>query len=94
MSEIIITKHQEDFPDFAKLCQFLCTIPLSSVPCERGFSGQNRVHNSKRNRLGVTRLERKMRISSVFKAESLSIKRKFVGEAAEVFLLKKKRRKI
>lgn len=37
----IITKQSETFPGFANMASLL-TIPLTSVPCERGFSSQNR----------------------------------------------------
>lgn len=38
----IITKQSETFPGFANMASILLTIPLTSVPCERGFSSQNR----------------------------------------------------
>ena len=57
--EILLNHHeyQDQYPEFIKLSQIFMAIPISSVPCERGFSNQNRVKNKLRNRLGIERVE-------------------------------------
>ena len=49
MCRSVITQYKETFPDFFLLANISLTIPMSSVPCERGFSAQNRNITSKRN---------------------------------------------
>jgi hypothetical protein len=53
------------YPDFSLLAEVLRTIPMTSVPCERGFSQQNRVKSKLPNRLSVKRLSEKMLIKHV-----------------------------
>lgn len=48
------------FPFYATLAEFFMTVPLTSVPCERGFSNQNRIHTYARNRMNPQTLENKM----------------------------------
>ena len=52
------------YPDWAKLAKIACTIPVSSVPAERGFSLQNRIKTAMRSRLQEEKVTRLMRISS------------------------------
>ena len=54
--------YQEIFALFVTLAQIFMTIPVTSVPCERGFSAQNRVHSASRNRLNPASVESKMHI--------------------------------
>ena len=54
--------YQEIFAPFVTLAQIFMTIPVTSVPCERGFSAQNRVHSASRNRLNPASVEPKMHI--------------------------------
>ena len=61
--EDLITEYQDIYPDFALLMKFFLTIPLNSVPCERGFSVQNFQKTKLRNRLGDQRLNDIMRVS-------------------------------
>ena len=46
-----MTDYKGVFPEFAKLANAALAIPVSSVPCERGFSAQNRVKKADRSRL-------------------------------------------
>jgi len=41
----------------------MLVLPISAAQCERGFSAQNRIKNSKRSSLGVSTTEDLMRIS-------------------------------
>lgn len=63
MCTTLINQYSEDFLNIAALCTIALTIPVSSVPCERGFSYQNRVKNKLRSRLGEHQLDTLMRIS-------------------------------
>ena len=58
------------FPDFAQLAAISLTLPLTSVPCERGFSAQNLVHTALRNALSVASIHNKMSISHEAKQEN------------------------
>ena len=51
------------FPNFGKLAAVSLALPLTSVPCERGFSAQNRVHTALRNALSVQNINNKLSIS-------------------------------
>ncbi|MCO5578402.1 hypothetical protein L7F22_032243 [Adiantum nelumboides] len=58
------TQHwHETFPNLMKLWQILLVLPISSVPCERGFSKQNIIKNDRRQSLRVHTLEMLMRVS-------------------------------
>nr|KAG5687561.1 hypothetical protein BaRGS_022865 [Batillaria attramentaria] len=48
------------FPDFSILAHISVTLPVSSVPCERGFSSQNSTHTTHRSCLKTSSVERKM----------------------------------
>ncbi|XP_070542020.1 uncharacterized protein C17orf113-like [Ptychodera flava] len=60
---LLLCQHQDDFPDFCKLASIALVIPLSSVPCERAFSCQNRIKTKLRNRLTPAHLSTLMKIS-------------------------------
>lgn len=60
---MLATNYTEEFPDFCTLAAVLVTVPLTSVPCERGFSVQNRHVNRYTNRRGVRQVENRMFIS-------------------------------
>ena len=49
--EMLISDYTEVYPDFVKLASIATVIPVSSVPCERGFSHQNALKTKSRNRL-------------------------------------------
>ena len=55
-------------PSFVILAQILLTIPISSVPCERRFSAQNRIHGALRNKMSPNAEECKMHIVRACKA--------------------------
>ncbi|KAH7332329.1 hypothetical protein KP509_20G082300 [Ceratopteris richardii] len=58
------TSHwQETFPNLLKLWQILLVLPISSIPCERGFSKQNIIKTDRRQHLKVDTLDMLMRIS-------------------------------
>ena len=48
---LLFTEYREIYPNITTLATIAAVIPVSSVPCERGFSVQNRVKNCRRNRL-------------------------------------------
>ena len=55
--------HSEMFPEMAKLISIILTLPVSSVPCERGFSSVNRIKTRLQNHLLVENLDVLLRIS-------------------------------
>ncbi|KAM4590951.1 zinc finger protein 862-like [Odontesthes bonariensis] len=61
--ETVVRELGDIFPEWAKLAKIACTIPVSSVPAERGFSLQNRIKTSIRNRISEEKVTRLMRIS-------------------------------
>ena len=60
--------YEDILPSFVILAQVLLTIPISSVPCERGFSAQNRIHGALRNEMSPNAVECKMHIVHACKA--------------------------
>ena len=61
----LITELDDQYPDFATLARLALIIPVSSAPCERGFSVQNALKTKVRNRLNPERLNRLMFIKLV-----------------------------
>ena len=59
--------YEDIFPSFVTLTQVFQTIPLTSVPCERYFSAQNRIHGALRNKMSPSAVECKMHISYAYK---------------------------
>jgi hypothetical protein len=59
---LVIKDYRAAFPYFCILAEILCTIPLTSVPCERGFSLQNRHHRSATSRSSVETIQNRMAI--------------------------------
>ena len=59
--------YEDVLPSFVTLAQVLLTVPVTSVPCERGSSTQNRVHGALRNKMSPAAVECKMHISHAFK---------------------------
>ena len=51
------------FPQMAMLISIALIIPVSSVPCERGFSVTNRIKTKLRNRLQIPTVDILLRIS-------------------------------
>ena len=60
--ELLLDDYSDIYPDFAILASVAVIIPVSSAPCERGFSHQNVLKNKLRNRLNPERLNRLMMI--------------------------------
>ena len=63
--KILLNDFHEQYPDFVKLGKIALIVPVSSAPCERGFSVQNSVKTKTRNRLNPERLNRLMFIKLV-----------------------------
>ena len=59
---LVIKDYRGIFPDFVTLAAILITCPLTSVPCERGFSLQNRHHCASSSRRAVANVENRMQI--------------------------------
>ena len=60
---------QDQSPDFVVLANICLVIPLTSVPCERCFSLQNRVVSSARNRMSVK--SQQQNVDCVFEGHSV-----------------------
>ena len=60
---IVIVEYADEFPEYAKIAAFALAIPVSSVPCERGFSAQKRIQSRLRSRLLLPKVEKIMKIS-------------------------------
>ena len=83
--------YDDIFPSFVTLAQVFQTIPLTSVPCERGFSAQNRIHGALRNKMSPSADECKMYISY---ASKIHVDEESVCDrAVKKFYEMKKRRK-
>jgi hypothetical protein len=63
MCLLLLSDYAEEFQDFCIMAQILLTIPLTSVPCERGFSLQNRHLSKYTNRRSVKNVENRMIIA-------------------------------
>ena len=59
--------YEDVLPSFVILAQVLLTVPITSVPCERGFSAQNRIHGALRNKMSPGAVECKMNIAHACK---------------------------
>lgn len=57
---LVVQDIGRQYPDFATLATIALTIPVSSVPCERGFSLQNQIKTDQRSRLSEARVSRLM----------------------------------
>lgn len=84
--------YEDILPAFVTLAQVLLTIPITSVPCERGFSAQNRVHGALRNKMSLAAVECKMHIAYASKVPHLD-EESLCNRALEKFQNMKKRRK-
>ena len=61
----LIQEYKHVHPDFVQLALISLVIPVSSAPCERGFSVQNSIKTKLRNRLNPERLNRMMMVRLV-----------------------------
>ena len=51
LAKEIITQKKASFPTISKLLKLIIVLPMSSVPCERGFSAHNRIRAKFRQQL-------------------------------------------
>lgn len=81
---LVIKDYNELFPDFATIASILLTCPLTSVPCERGFSLQNRHVNAVTSRRSVSSVEDRMVIEYCSKQKGYN-QNEVVQKAAEKY---------
>ncbi|KAJ8302521.1 hypothetical protein KUTeg_018917 [Tegillarca granosa] len=62
---LMIEDYKNIYPYYVTLVSIALVIPVSSAPCERGFSQQNVLKNKLRNRLSPERLSRFLMIKLV-----------------------------
>ncbi|XP_053406543.1 uncharacterized protein C17orf113-like [Mercenaria mercenaria] len=67
MCLLLVSTHNETYPNFAKMASVLMTVPLTSVPCERGFSSQNRHVSKFTSKRLVKNVENRMTIEYYMK---------------------------
>ena len=79
---LLINDFSDQFQDFVTLAKFALVIPVSSVPCERGFSVQNSLKTRVRNRLSPERLNTLMFIKLIGPGDSEKMD---FNKAAEMF---------
>ena len=60
--QLLLTGYSDNYPDLVLLASVALVIPVSSAPCERGFSHQNGLKSKLRNRLIPERLDRLLMI--------------------------------
>ena len=82
---LLIRDYKDTFPDFVTLACILLTCPLTSVPCERGFSLQNRHHCASTSGRSVQNVECRMIIEYASKQSDYS-RQDIVSQAAQRFL--------
>ena len=61
-TKLILTDYADVYPDLVLLASIALVIPVSSAPCERGFSQQTILKSKLRNRLNPDRLNRLLMI--------------------------------
>ncbi|XP_046340993.2 uncharacterized protein LOC124121908 [Haliotis rufescens] len=86
--KIIDGCHRDLFPNLLKLACIGLTLPVQTAICERGFSNQNMIKTSHRNRLGEKTLKELMIIS----IEGPPVSKFDAPKALEEFKTKKQRR--
>lgn len=64
MSKLLMTEHQDLYPNFARLAAIALVIPVTNADCERAFSTQNRQKTKLRNRLSNATIEHLTRIEA------------------------------
>lgn len=64
-SEKFLREYSDTFPIISKIMKVALVLPVTSVPCERGFSTQNRIKSNFRNSLNNKNLDILMRISEL-----------------------------
>ena len=86
-----IQEYNDTFPAFAMLANIALAIPVSSVPCECGFSVQNHIKTSMRMRLTNEHVDNLMLIT--VEGPRLPEADYFLRAACEEFSLRKNRQK-
>lgn len=81
----LMSEYTENFPNFCTLAAILMTVPLTSVPCERGFSFQNNHINASTNSRNSVNVESRMHISYQSKIDCYD-EQTAVQEAVRKFL--------
>ena len=61
-THLLLTVYTDVYPDLVLLASIAIVIPVSSAPCERGFSAQNILKSKLRNKLNPERLNRLLMI--------------------------------
>ena len=74
-SKMIMRRHSEEYPLTDKLCHISLCIPVTSVPCERGFSLQNRIKVKSRTSLNPENLDMLMKLAVGPEIESFPYER-------------------
>lgn len=64
LAKLLITSHQDLYPNFASLSQIALIIPVTNADSERAFSTQNREKSKLRNRLSHATIDHLMRIET------------------------------
>ena len=64
MSKLLMTEHQDLYPNFARLAAKALVIPVTNADCERAFSTQNQQKIKLRNRLSNATIEHLTRIEA------------------------------
>lgn len=85
----IIKMYSDIYPDFATLATIMLVSPLTSVPCERGFSVHNNLKTKLRNRLGHETVTKIMRIQQ----EGPELERFNPDRSVDIFCEMKTRKK-
>ncbi|XP_046327844.2 uncharacterized protein LOC124111963 [Haliotis rufescens] len=61
--QILTSRHPDTFPNLCKIAQVAVLLPLQTATVERGFSVQNLIKRSHRNRLSSQRLDTLMQLA-------------------------------
>ena len=57
MSKLLITEHQDLYPNFVRLAAIALVVPVTNADCERAFRTKNRQKTKLRNRLSHATIE-------------------------------------
>ncbi|XP_076463272.1 uncharacterized protein C17orf113-like [Babylonia areolata] len=89
--KVVIMDYDATYPDFAVLANIALTVPVSSVPCERGFSWQNMIKTADRSRLTDAHVDTLLRIA--MEGPALSQCNELIVRACGEFQRRRERRK-
>ncbi|XP_033736369.1 zinc finger protein 862-like [Pecten maximus] len=85
---LINSYHKDDFPNLLTLAGLALTAPIHTADCERGFSGQNRIKTSYRNRIKPSTVDDLLTVS----LEGLPVKEFNFSESVKIWKAKKQRK--